>query len=189
MRRMLILARSFSFLIFTLHISITEVLPSFATALRRVIGCTVSTVQWRIFFVFGLRGVSVCIMNFKKCKSSISKVTFQRLLSFMDRCDVICPERFLYKLALQMWLLKSFFLSRQIFVVNLQNNNRNWNNSYIHKLLQCVFLKIIYSYAVKSFMRNYTFLFTLLLHCVRLRHFLISCSFASLSHIFRLRQP
>ena len=54
MRRMLILARSFSFLIFTLHISITEVLPSFATALRRVIGCTVVTVQGKIFiFLLG----------------------------------------------------------------------------------------------------------------------------------------
>ena len=37
MRRMLILARSFSFLIFTLHISISEVLPSFARAAFRAL--------------------------------------------------------------------------------------------------------------------------------------------------------
>lgn len=41
MRRMLILARSFSFLIFTLHISISEVLPSFARAAFGALRCVI----------------------------------------------------------------------------------------------------------------------------------------------------
>ena len=83
MRRMLILARSFSFLIFTLHISITEVLPSFATALRRVTGCTVVTVQCRIFFC---NPRSYCNMKLKSMSYFINvasrKSHFKRLLSF-----------------------------------------------------------------------------------------------------------
>ena len=183
MRRMLILARSFSFLIFTLHISITEVLPSFATALRRVIGCTVVTVQCRFFF---FSHSEECNMNLKSMSNSINvasrKSHFKRLLSFFH-------EQLQWDLSRKLFIrigiinvtierLLPFTNCLNVSVDDIKNKSRNWNISYIHKLLWCVLLKIIYSFAFKSLWETSTCtcLFTLAL-----------CKVETFSHFLQLR--